>query len=88
MAIEPIRYMSVSDIAAIFGVQPGTVEKWRQRHANFPTPNAIIGIETDMQFRGWLPDREEEFREWKKGLPPRGAGGGRKKAAAVDAEGK
>lgn len=84
-AVETVKFMSVADIAAIFGVQAGTVEKWRQRHASFPTPDAIIGIDNDMKFRGWLPQRADEFRDWKKGLPPQGAGGGRprKNAEAV-----
>lgn len=77
MATKPIQYMSVADIAALFDVAPGTVEKWRQRYDNFPVPDAVIGIGHGMPIRGWLPDREAEFREWKKTMPGRGAGGGR-----------
>lgn len=78
------RYLSAADIAALFGVQPGTVEKWRSRFGPdrtpeeiakapvFPPPDALIG-----PFAGWLPEREEEIREWRKSLPGSGAGGGR-----------
>ena len=86
---EPIEYMSVADIAALFGVAPGTVEKWRQRYPEgsatpFPAPDAITGIGHGMRFRGWLPKRADEFRAWKASLPGRGAGGGRRKAASAD----
>jgi hypothetical protein len=71
--------MSVADVADLFSVQPGTVEKWRQRYDDFPEPDAIIGMNHGQPIRGWSPEREQEFREWEKGRPGRGAGGGRPK---------
>lgn len=76
--MEPIKYMSIADIAALFGTQPNTVEKWRQRYADFPTPNATTGIGHGRPIAGWLPEREKAIREWKKrtvrdgpGRPPK-----------------
>jgi len=69
---EPVRYNSAADLAALFGVQPGTVETWRQRYANFPEPSAYIG-----RVAGWLSSREAELRAWEASRPGRGAGGGR-----------
>lgn len=77
VADEPIRYMSVADIAALFEVAPGTVEKWRQRYDNFPVHDAVIGIGHGQPIRGWLPERADEFRAWQASRPGRGAGGGR-----------
>ena len=76
--MEPIKYMSIADIAALFGVQPNTAEKWRQRYADFPTPDAATGMGHSRPVDGWLPKREAEIREWKKrtvrdgpGRPPK-----------------
>lgn len=76
---EPIRYNSAADIAALFGVQPETVVTWRTRYPGtpIPEPDAYIG-----PFAGWLPERDEEWREWRRSLPGRGAGGGRPKRSA------
>lgn len=78
MADEVVRYMSAADLAALFGVEPGTVEKWRQRYADFPQADAVIGISHGRPIAGWLPGRESEFRAWESRRPGRGAGGGRK----------
>lgn len=82
MADEVIRYMSAADVAALFGVEPGTVEKWRQRYDDFPQEDAVIGIGHGRPIAGWLPGREADFREWESRRPGRGAGGGRKTSAA------
>lgn len=78
MADEMVRYMSAADVAALFGVEPGTVEKWRQRYDDFPQEDAVIGIGHGRPIAGWLSSREAEFRTWERSRPGRGAGGGRK----------
>ena len=75
MMPEPIRYNGAAEIAALFGVQPGTVDTWRTRPTRgpaFPQPDAYIG-----RIAGWLPSREAELRAWYAARPGRGAGGGR-----------
>jgi hypothetical protein len=81
---EPIRYDGAAEIAALFGVQPGTVDTWLSRYSPdrepeeiakapvVPQPDAYTG-----RVAGWLPGRENEFRAWHASLPGRGAGGGR-----------
>lgn len=82
MATKPIRYMSVADIAALFpDTKPGTVEKWRQRYADFPEEDAITGIGHGQPIRGWRPERAEEFRAWKE-RTVRGPGRPRKDVGA------
>jgi hypothetical protein len=73
---EPIRYDSAAEIAALFGVQPGTVDTWRARYPDFPQPDVYVG-----RFAGWLPGREAELRAWEASRPGRGAGGGRPRKA-------
>jgi hypothetical protein len=73
----PTQYMSAADIAALFGVKPGTVETWRSRYADFPVADVVVGIGHDKPVMGWLPTREPELRAWEKSRPGRGAGGGR-----------
>jgi hypothetical protein len=75
---EPIRYNSAADLAALFGVQPGTVETWRARYADFPGPDAYVG-----RAAGWLPSREPELRAREASRPGRGAGGGRPRRAGA-----
>lgn len=82
MTGESVRYMSAADVAALFGVAAGTVEKWRQRYDDFPQPDAIVGVNHGRPIAGWLPGRAADFRAWESRRPGRGAGGGRK--AAVD----
>jgi hypothetical protein len=73
----PTQYMSAADIAALFGVKPGTVETWRSRYPDFPVADVVVGIGHDKPVMGWLPTREPELRAWEKSRPGRGAGGGR-----------
>jgi hypothetical protein len=79
----PTQYMSAADIAALFGVKPGTVEKWRSRHPDFPPADVIIGISHDKPVMGWLPEREQELRAWESARPGRGAGGGRPRKRTI-----
>ena len=74
----PIRYHSAADLAALFGVKPGTIETWRSRHKDFPAPDAYVG-----RYAGWLPFREAELRAWAASRPGRGAGGGRPRKDAT-----
>lgn len=74
---EPVRYNSAADLAALFGVKPGTIETWRARHPDFPEPDAYVG-----RYAGWLPSREAEMRAWQASRPGRGAGGGRPRKSA------
>ena len=69
---QSIRYNSAADLAALFGVKPGTIETWRVRYDDFPPPDAYVG-----GYAGWLPSREIELRAWEANRPGRGAGGGR-----------
>ncbi len=72
-----IRYVGVGVIAKWFDVSPGTVTKWQSRYAeSHPTPAHDAEIEPDGT-KGWLPEREAEWRTWADGRPGRGAGGGR-----------
>lgn len=81
MSTNPTRYLSAADIAALFGVEPGTVEKWRQRYPDFPQPDAYTGIARPIA--GWAPGREKELRAWEASRPGRGAGGGRRPKATM-----
>lgn len=64
------RYLGVAGVAAWFGVAPATVTKWLARYDGWPEPDAVIGTE-----KGWLPGREQEWRDWKADLPGQGAPG-------------
>lgn len=72
-----IRYLSTTNIAEWFGVSPATVTKWRNRYNDFPAPDAEVGIDTATCVAGWLPEREQEIRDWEANRPGQGAGGGR-----------
>ncbi|WP_433367877.1 hypothetical protein [Streptosporangium sp. CA-115845] len=75
-----VRYVGVAGVAAWFEVSPGTVTKWLDRYAEthpYPKPDAEIG-EGKLAVKGWLPEREAEWRAWKAGRPGQGAGGGPK----------
>ncbi|RCG31948.1 hypothetical protein DQ384_05240 [Sphaerisporangium album] len=80
--MAPIRYVGAKQVGAWFGVPAATVSKWVSRYAQtYPTPepDALVGDEDGAEFRAWLPAREAEWREWERGRPGRGAGGGRPK---------
>lgn len=71
---------STADVAALIGVTPATIRHYRTdsqpggRYAAhpFPEPDGHIGISPF-----WLPERDEEIREWAAKRPGQGAGGGR-----------
>jgi predicted DNA-binding transcriptional regulator AlpA len=69
---EPVIYHGAAELAALFGVKPGTIDTWRKRYPDFPEPDAFTG-----RVAGWLPSREAEMRAWRASRPGRGAGGGR-----------
>src|ERR1700733_5870232 len=73
MGGRTVRYLGLPGVAALFGVQPGTVSKWLARYEGWPGPDA----DTDGA-KGWLPERETEWRAWKGYLPGHGAAGGPK----------
>lgn len=71
------RYLSMAEVGALLGVGRSAVSKWRERYGPdsghpFPAPDVMVG-----DAPGWDPQREAEIREWRAGLPGRGAGGGR-----------
>lgn len=56
-----ISYLSTTDVAALFAVERNTVTVWIVRHEDFPPADARIG-----DVLGWLPEREQEIRDWYK----------------------
>lgn len=60
MPRELIEYVGVTEIGRWLGVLPGTVNKWRQRHEDFPEPDSRTGG----QIVGWLPKRKDEILAW------------------------
>jgi hypothetical protein len=80
----PQRYLGVVGIADALGVSRHAVHKWRSRYpagSGHPFPEADVEIDGAP---GWWPERVDEVREWRAGLPGRGAGGGRPPAATRD----
>jgi hypothetical protein len=73
MSRKTTRLAGVATVAAWFGVTPQTVTKWFRRYCGWPVPD----FDTE-GVKGWLPEREAEWRAWKASLPGQGAGGGRK----------
>lgn len=65
---RPIRYLSTADIGGWFGYKGNTITKWRSRYHStgtpFPPEDALTGT-----VPGWLPEREEEIREWERNRP-------------------
>jgi hypothetical protein len=59
--------LSVTDIAALFGVEPKTVSMWRLRYPDFPEPDVTIGGTA-----GWDPGRAEEIQVWESRRPGQG----------------
>jgi hypothetical protein len=75
--VRTVQYVDMADVGAWFGVSGATVAKWRTRYADThpcPAPDAMVGARTP----GWLPEREEEWREWERTRPGQGVGGGPK----------
>jgi transposase-like protein len=81
-----IHYLSTSDIAKWFKVDPKTVYRWWRRYPKdsdhpFPEPASVTGSERPVP--GWLLEQETAIREWYASRPGQGAGGGRPRQAAV-----
>jgi hypothetical protein len=73
---KPVRHLGVAGIAALFDVKPQTVTKWLARYDNWPQPDIELAPgRNGIPDRGWLPEREQEWREWKAILPGQGAAG-------------
>jgi hypothetical protein len=71
------RYVGVRGIAEALGVSRHAVHKWRSRYpagSSHPFPEPDVDVDG---FPGWWPDRLDEIREWRAGMPGQGAGGGR-----------
>jgi hypothetical protein len=80
---QPVRYVGVAGVARWFGVKPGTISTWMRRYPGWPQPDAEIAPgRHDVPDRGWLPEREAEWRIWRATFPGRGAGGGRPRKEA------
>jgi hypothetical protein len=61
---EAIVYRSIQDIARLLDVGASTVSLWVNRQPDdtgdpCPRPDAIIG-----RAKGWLPERDDEWRAW------------------------
>lgn len=67
------RFLSVKELAARIGVQPGTASTYK-----LPDPDALIG-----DVRGWLP---ETVDAWNAARPGKGAGAGRKPKLRAEGE--
>lgn len=68
--MPPVRYLGITDVAAWFGVRPQTISQWLKRYHGWPEPDAMISTA-----KGWLPDREADWRAWHAARPGRGAPG-------------
>jgi hypothetical protein len=72
----PVEYLGVAGVARWFGVKPGTVTTWLARYTGWPEPDAYVvpGRNGDRD-KLWLPEREPDWRAWKRSLPGQGAKG-------------
>lgn len=61
---EPRKLMGTTEVGALFGVPGSAVRTWRERHTT-PAADVAIGDENTKLVHGWLPDRADEWREWK-----------------------
>jgi transposase-like protein len=78
------RYLGVLGIADALGVSRHAVHKWRSRYpkeSTHPFPEPDVEIDGAP---GWRAERLDEIKQWRNGLPGRGAGGGRPTAARQD----
>lgn len=67
------KYVGVAGVAAWFGVDAKTVSKWLIRYADkHPTPVPDAEIEGT---KGWLPEREKDWRAWDAARAGQGAPG-------------
>jgi len=61
---ETVHYAGQADIARWFNVTGAAVAKWVNRYSDTPRPDVIVGSGHQAQ-RGWLPEREADWRAWK-----------------------
>lgn len=71
------RYLGTRELGGELGVSASAVAKWLDRYPPeadhpFPAPDVTVGDSL-----GWSPERLDEVRRWRAGMPGRGAGGGR-----------
>ncbi|MCL3793623.1 transcriptional regulator [Actinomyces sp. AC-20-1] len=64
---EPVRYLSVADVARLLGVTGSTVRSYMVQ-GRLPEPAVIVGLERES--RGWT---RESIEEWNASRPGRGA---------------
>ncbi|MEJ3651820.1 hypothetical protein WEH80_02270 [Actinomycetes bacterium KLBMP 9759] len=79
-----VHYIGVLGIAEALGVSRHAVHKWRSRYprdASHPFPEPDVEVDGAP---GWRPERIDEVRQWREGLPGRGAGGGRPPASRTE----
>lgn len=72
-----MRYVGVAGVASWLDVSPPTVTKWLTRYADShpcPPPDAEV-VEGEKITRGWLPERESDWRAWDAGRVGQGAAG-------------
>ncbi|MGW1679383.1 hypothetical protein [Saccharopolyspora sp. NPDC002376] len=87
------KHLSVAGLARELGVTRQAVTNWRARYGEdsdhpFPAPDVEIVVDVDDDqadgVPGWLPERIDEVRQWRTGLPGRGAGGGRPRLTTLE----
>lgn len=75
-ARRPVRLLGYADIGALFGVAGGTVRSWRVDSTKTPNPVPSPGpdflIGEGRPVPGWLPQREQDWRDWYAGRPGQG----------------
>jgi hypothetical protein len=77
----PVEYIGAVGIAEELGVSRHAVHKWRSRYpaeSSHPFPEPDVEVDGTP---GWRAGRVAEVKQWRDGLPGRGAGGGRPTAA-------
>lgn len=84
--MKPTSFYGVAGLADALGESRDVVRKWRERYPAgsahpFPTPD----VEVD-GVPGWVPDRLDDIKLWRKNMPGSGAGGGRPRKIAVAME--
>jgi len=81
MTVDGLPVLTSEDVARVLGVKSRTVRQYLYessrpdgRYANhpFPKPAGRIG-----RWPYWLPEQEQEIREWDAGRAGQGVGGGR-----------
>jgi hypothetical protein len=67
---RPAVHVGVAGVAAWFGVDPRTVSQWLVRYRDTPVPDIELRPgRNGVPDRGWLPSREQEWRDWKASKP-------------------